>query len=743
MENIKIDEKNKKRIQRYIKQQVGFYGYEQDISLLEKDNILTEKLARKVFSKVMSRAQMIREILTPEENDEFLEKMTEVYSKYDKIPKPEQLKKYGFYDGAYKSMELEDVYKNMQTAFEVLELDAQYYECKDLRDIANTVINSINGIDKYKIELQPEVRTELQGIQEELRNLLAQDKTDVKEIQDRVDKYNAHAMDIWNDYLTSVDDTKSSEYRWVVHNLTKGELQGDFRDKYMSTSIITNNAMGLYGRANYGLIIKPKHIVSASYKDSYTLNTREDEENLFNIRRPPLMLPQEIEEICMQQTIEANGELLNYEKAPIYPEIVVDDYEIEGMYYISNGEHELARNYDRARKMAEERGLPLIERDISQYRTEHGLEPMTEIAKRSLCGDILQRCCDGDKELQEAYSKYYHDFVDTHFQEFYEQYMKLKEQGDYSKDDILQVFAEIARDDIHFRKIPQSVEEMYLTDEEKKERRLEREYGINNISDRENLQHRLEKIVSDGIQYSAYKDNPDAEKRFEEIKTIIPQFKEFKEVYLQLRVAGIEDELYKGIDYKTVSYAELLERAKAIVKEHEEIKQQSETQQDEKKQEQEQVEVADTDVETIEKATEETEQDNNSTGVEINEFGKIIRHGNIEIPRQIETFEETALTKKSKEIEKTKEEKIRPMEESIRDEVGDEVKNTEQQMQVANPQTTDLWVKRFSSWYSAMDRVSQKAKAKFVKMKLDIIKAISEKMKNKDMQKNNEQEEQR
>lgn len=49
MEPITLDEENKKRIQRYIKQQVGFYGYEQDISLLEKDSILTEELARKVF----------------------------------------------------------------------------------------------------------------------------------------------------------------------------------------------------------------------------------------------------------------------------------------------------------------------------------------------------------------------------------------------------------------------------------------------------------------------------------------------------------------------------------------------------------------------------------------------------------------------------------------------------------------------------------------------------------------------
>lgn len=467
MEQIILDEENKKRIQKYIKQEIGFYGYEQDISLLEAEGILTEELARKVFSKVMSRAQTIRGILTPEENDEFLEQMDEVYSKYDKIPKPEELEEYGYYDGAYRFMELEDVYKNMQTAFEVLEFDTQYYTCKDLRDIANIVINSINGINKYKIKLQPEVIAELQEVQTDLRSLLAQKKTDIKAIQDRVDKYNSYAMDMWNNYLTSIDDTKSSEYRWIVHNLTKGELQGDFRDKYMSTSIITNNVMGLYGRANYGLIIKPKHIVSASYKDSYTLNTREDEENLFNIRRPPLMLPQEIEKICMEQTIRENGELLNYDKASIYPEIVIDEYEIEGMYYISNGEQELTKNYDRAKKMAEERGLPLIERDISKYRAEHGLEPMTEITRKSLCGDILRKCCEGDKELQEMFVKYYHSFVDSHFQEFYEKYMKLKEKGDYSKADILKAFSKITRDDQYFGKISQNIDEMYLDDEEK------------------------------------------------------------------------------------------------------------------------------------------------------------------------------------------------------------------------------------------------------------------------------------
>ena len=36
-----------------------------------------------------------------------------------------------------------------------------------------------------------------------------------------------------------------------------------------------------------------------------------------------------------------------------------------------------------------------------------------------------------------------------------------------------------------------------------------------------------------------------------------------------------------------------------------------------------------------------------------------------------------------------------------------------------------MWKNRFQNWYSAIDRVSQNVKAKFVKMKLDIVNAIS------------------
>lgn len=75
MENIKIEEKDKKRIQKFIKQEISFYGYEQDIELLEQDGQLTEELARKVFTEIMNEAHRTRKMLEPEEDSAFREEI--------------------------------------------------------------------------------------------------------------------------------------------------------------------------------------------------------------------------------------------------------------------------------------------------------------------------------------------------------------------------------------------------------------------------------------------------------------------------------------------------------------------------------------------------------------------------------------------------------------------------------------------------------------------------------------------
>lgn len=701
MEKITVDEINKKRIQKFLKQESGFYGYEHDIELLEQNGQLTEELARKVFTEIMNDAHRTRTMLEPEEDSEFRKEIEETFARYDKIPKPEHLEEYGFYDGVYNHMELDDIYSNMQIAFELRELDNKYYGCRDLRNIAETVINSIDGIEKYQIELQPEAKEELQRIQEELRTLLSAKKTDIQGIQERIELYNGHATNIWNDYLTDIGDAQNSQYRWVIHNLTKGELEGDFRNKYMSTSLMTNNAMGRYGNSDYGLIIKPKHIVCASYRDTYTLNTRDDEENLFNIR-PPLMLPQEIEDICIQQTIEENGEMLNYETTPIYSELVIDEFEIEGVYYISYGEHELAKDYERAKKVADERGLPLIERDISKYRAEHGLEPMTDKAKMNLYRNILWKCCAGDRELEQAYSRFAKGFIKSNFKDFYEKFMQLKENPGFSKEDILRAFADVARGDIDFGKISQNLDEMYLSEEQKETIQAMKEYELTDIQDVQTLQQRLEKCISDGIFYGADQQNPEKMKRFETIKKAIPQYEELRIVYLQLRQAGLEEELYKGIDLNNINYSELLERATTILEEKAKI--------DEIK-----PDISDESV-TVTGEKESIIQPFEETTAEVQEvaggrtrikgFGEIIRENNTgESAIQDSHIGADIIQKISTS------------------------KKLEQPQQIQEIQSTNMWKNRFQNWYIAIDRVSQNSKGKFLKMKADIVKAISNKIK--------------
>lgn len=461
MEKIILDEQNRNRIQKFIKQELGFYGYEQDIEILERTGELTEELARKVFTEIMNDAHRTRTMLEPEEDSEFREEIEEAFARYDKIPKPEHLEEYGFYDGVYNEMELEDIYSNMQIAFELRGLDNKYYGCRDLRNIAQTVINSIDGIKKYQIELQPEAKEELQRIQEELRTLLSAEKTDIQGIQERIELYNGHATNIWNDYLTDIDDAQNSQYRWVIHNLTKGELEGNFRNKYMSTSLMTNNAMGRYGNSDYGLIIKPKHIVCASYRDTYTLNTRDDEENLCNIR-PPLMLPQEIEDICIQQTIEEDGEMLNYETTPIYSQLVVDEFEIEGVYYISYGEHELAKDYERAKKVA----------DISGFRINECGETIREnntgesvIQDSHIGTDIIQRISTSKKleqpqQIQEIQTT---NMWKNRFQNWYSAIdrvsQSVKNKFVKMKSDIVKAISEKLKEKTNFRQVNNTQEQ--------------------------------------------------------------------------------------------------------------------------------------------------------------------------------------------------------------------------------------------------------------------------------------------
>ena len=200
----------------------------------------------------------------------------------------------------------------------------------------------------------------------------------------------------------------------------------------------------------------------------------------------------------------------------------------------------------------------------------------------------------------------------------------------------------------------------------------------------------------------------------------IPQFEEFKSAYLQLRQAGLEDELYKGIDFLTISYDELLEKATTILEEK--AKAVDANKKNEEK------DVSSDEMKTEENIEQSPKEDKGN--IRINQCGEIIReHNSKHVIQDLASTEE--IIKRDKQLKKMQPEKTRPQEESIRDEVGDknDLENHNMQMQERTEPTVDLWMNRFNGWYSAIDKVSQNVKAKLVRMKSDIVNAISNTLK--------------
>ena len=100
-------------------------------------------------------------------------------------------------------------------------------------------------------------------------------------------------------------------------------------------------------------------------------------------------------------------------------------------------------------------------------------------------------------------------------------------------------------------------------------------------------------------------------------------------------------------------------------------------------------------------------------GARINEFGEIIRENNTD---------ESAIQDSHVSVDI-----IQSISTS---------KKLEQPQQIQETQTTNMWKNRFQNWYTAIDRVSQNSKGKFLKMKADILRAISNKIKSRDNNRN-------
>lgn len=186
---------------------------------------------------------------------------------------------------------------------------------------------------------------------------------------------------IWASSITNPENYKSGEpFMFIVHNVSKTDMETTninghaARDGRISVSLITDKEMGVYGAHKYGFIYpNDSKIITAGYKDLYSYETKEEGRFCQNSNNSKLIPPQAIENYSANLCIQQNGKNLNSDKANIYNEILLDStngLKPVGIYCITFGEKELSYDYESAKKLAEQTGLPLIDIDISLYRTK-------------------------------------------------------------------------------------------------------------------------------------------------------------------------------------------------------------------------------------------------------------------------------------------------------------------------------------------------------------------------------------
>ncbi len=224
----------------------------------------------------------------------------------------------------------------------------------------------------------------LYGSYRQISNYIKDNKL-TNEILDDIEKNLGYiSKKIWTSSITNPEDYKSGEpFMFIVHNVSKTDMETTninehiARSGRVSASLITDKEMGVYGAHKYGFIYpSDSKIVTAGYKDLYSYETKGEGRFYQNSNNSMLITPQAMENYSANLCIQENGKKLNNDNANIYNEVLLDStngLDPVGIYCITFGEKELSYDYESAKKLAEHTNLPLIDIDISLYRTKENL----------------------------------------------------------------------------------------------------------------------------------------------------------------------------------------------------------------------------------------------------------------------------------------------------------------------------------------------------------------------------------
>lgn len=390
--NLIINDETKNKILELIHKYPGaFRNYDENHIRMLNRNVISKEMVITALENLMYNCQCMR--TTIKSHTIYDSTFALADNVYLSIPKSSDYDEDSgiFYEDIpeFKIMNNDALLSTLSEAFKVQDIFTNVLKTQSYTSRAESILQSIESIQNQTIELTEFEKDNLNNLYVDIKKELKNKNINLQNINKSISSFNDTATNIWNRYL-------DNERCFLVHNYSRGHIENFIPSKYLSTSLISDKFMALFQENynnNYGFIVKPKKMISAYYKDTFTHNRSENVGiDMFSTGKvPPILFPWEIEDMAIKNAFNKNKELLNYDQGYVLPEIVLEDYELVGVYYRTNGEGKLSPSYEAALELAKSKGLELKEVDISSARMELGLEPMTNKMKRNFFVNIIRK----------------------------------------------------------------------------------------------------------------------------------------------------------------------------------------------------------------------------------------------------------------------------------------------------------------------------------------------------------------
>lgn len=226
----------------------------------------------------------------------------------------------------------------------------------------------------------------------------------------------------WKDQITDISSYQvGNPFAFLCHSMLHNDFEGaHFHTKYVSTSLLTENLWDTYSYG-YGFILSPDTIVSASSRDTYSMNNAITDSKIFMYSDvASIFSKQRIEEECIALK-KKNLEEGNKEK--VYSEILVKGFHPLGVFCITDGS-KMDYNYKHAVALKKNitlhyPNLPIVELDKTFYCSEK--------QRKTMFTGILDHLEKETGVSKAEYSTYEPMFID---------FMVSKKEGTYDVDDL-------------------------------------------------------------------------------------------------------------------------------------------------------------------------------------------------------------------------------------------------------------------------------------------------------------------